>query len=63
MSDIITAGLDLAKNVYQVHGSDCAGRAVLRKNLRRTGLVAQINGRIALVNDWLRSEFSQDESD
>ncbi len=36
MSDIITAGLDLAKNVFQVHGADGAGRAVLRKKLRRT---------------------------
>jgi transposase len=32
MSEIITVGLDLAKNVFQVHG---AGRAVLRKRLRR----------------------------
>ena len=31
MSDIITAGLDLAKNVFQVHGADGAERAVLRK--------------------------------
>ena len=36
MSDIITVGLDLAKNVFQVHGADGAGRAVLRKKVRRT---------------------------
>ena len=36
MSDIITVGLDLAKNVFQVHGADGAGQAVLRKKLRRT---------------------------
>ena len=35
MSDIITIGLDLAKTVFQVHGADSAGRAVLRKKLRR----------------------------
>ncbi|MFC6199102.1 hypothetical protein ACFQDM_13520, partial [Ponticaulis profundi] len=35
MSKIITVGLDLAKNVFQVHGADGAGRAVLRKKLRR----------------------------
>jgi len=35
MSEIITVGLDLAKNVVQVHGADGAGRAVLRKKLRR----------------------------
>jgi len=28
MSEIITIGLDLAKNVFQVHGADGAGRAV-----------------------------------
>lgn len=27
MSKIITVGLDLAKNVFQVHGADGAGRA------------------------------------
>jgi len=37
MSEIITVGLDLAKNVFQVHGADGAGRAVLRKKLRRMG--------------------------
>ncbi|ARC39212.1 IS110 family transposase (plasmid) [Paracoccus yeei] len=36
MSDITTVGLDLAKDVFQVHGADGAGRAVLRKKLRRT---------------------------
>lgn len=35
MSEIITIGLDLAKNVFQVHGADTAGRAILRKKLRR----------------------------
>lgn len=32
MSEIVTVVLGLAKNVFQVHG---AGRAVLRKKLRR----------------------------
>ncbi len=35
MSEILTVGLDLAKNVFQVHGADSAGHAVLRKKLRR----------------------------
>ncbi|ASP23170.1 transposase (plasmid) [Antarctobacter heliothermus] len=35
MSEIITVGVDLAKNVFQVHGADASGRAVLRKKLRR----------------------------
>ena len=28
-------GLDTAKHVFQVHGADASGRAVLRKRLRR----------------------------
>ena len=40
MSEIITVGLDLAKNVFQVHGADAAGRAVLRKKLRRDQVLA-----------------------
>jgi transposase len=29
-------GLDTAKHVFQVHGADALGRAVLRKRLRRS---------------------------
>ncbi|MTH62635.1 IS110 family transposase [Paracoccus litorisediminis] len=35
MSEIITVGLDLAKHVFQAHGADVSGRAVLRQKLRR----------------------------
>ena len=35
MSEITTIGLDLTKNVFQVHGVDATGAAVLRKRLRR----------------------------
>ena len=30
---MIAAGIDLAKNVFQVHGVDAQGKAVLRKKL------------------------------
>jgi len=40
MSEIITVGLDLAKNVFRVHGADGAGQAVLRKKLRRDQVLA-----------------------
>lgn len=40
MSEIITVGLDLARNVFQAHGADASGRAVLRKKLRRDQVVA-----------------------
>ena len=35
MSEITTIGLDLAKSVFQLHGADRPGKAVLRKKLRR----------------------------
>ncbi len=35
MSEVTTIGLDLAKNVFQVHGADGSGHAVIRKKLRR----------------------------
>lgn len=40
MSDITTIGLDLAKHVFQVHGSDSSGKPVLRKRVRRAQLLA-----------------------
>ena len=35
MDKATTIGLDLAKNVFQVHGVDVAGKVVLRRKLRR----------------------------
>ncbi len=35
MQHITTIGLDLAKSVFQVHGMDHEGQAVLQKKLRR----------------------------
>ena len=29
-------GLDTAKHVFQIHGADAGGRAVLKKRLRRS---------------------------
>ena len=49
MSEIIAVGLDLAKNVFQVHGADAAGRAVLRKKLRRDQVLAFFGQRSACV--------------
>jgi transposase len=33
--DITTVGLDVAKQVFQVHGVDAHGQVVVRKQLRR----------------------------
>ena len=36
---VITIGLDIAKNVFQVHGVDSSGHAVMRRKLRRDQLI------------------------
>lgn len=40
MSDIRVVGLDIAKSVFQLHGVDAGGRAVLQKRLTRGRLLA-----------------------
>ena len=35
MTKVSMIGLDLAKNVFQVHGIDAAGKVVIRRQLRR----------------------------
>lgn len=44
MPEITTIGVDLSKNVFQVHGADASGRAVLRKKLRRSRVFAFFSG-------------------
>jgi hypothetical protein len=35
LSTVTTIGLDIAKNVFQVHGVDAAGAVVVAKSIRR----------------------------
>jgi transposase len=37
---VAVIGLDLAKNIFQVHGTDAGGRAVLKRKLRRSEVLA-----------------------
>ena len=39
MNDVTTIGLDLAKNVFQVHGVDASGETVIRRQLRRLQVI------------------------
>jgi transposase len=39
MTQVTTIGLDLGKRVFQVHGVDAAGAAVLRRQLKRRQMV------------------------
>ena len=38
--EITTVGLDIAKRVFQLHGVDAAGKAVLRRQLQRSEVLA-----------------------
>src|SRR5829696_8470046 len=40
MGEVSTIGLDLAKNVFQVHGADASGAVLYRKKLRRHQVLA-----------------------
>ena len=45
MSEIITVGVDLAKNVFQIHGVHADGSVAIHRPLRRSqvlGLVAEL---------------------
>ncbi len=35
MNDVITIGVDVAKNVFQVHGVDAEGAMIVGRQLRR----------------------------
>ena len=35
MHTITTIGLDIAKSVFQVHGTDAGGQVVIRRQLKR----------------------------
>jgi transposase len=39
MSEVSTIGLDIAKSVFQVHGTDVDGTVVIRKRIRRAKLL------------------------
>lgn len=39
MEEISIVGLDLAKRVFQVHGTACDGRRICRKKLSRSQLL------------------------
>jgi transposase len=44
MEDLDLVGIDLAKNVFQLHGCSSTGEVVFRKQLKRNKLLAFISG-------------------
>ena len=49
--DVTTVGLDLAKQVFQVHGVDAHGKVVVRKQLRRKEVVEYFT-KLPGLCDW-----------
>jgi transposase len=47
--EITTVGLDIAKHVFQLHGVDAAGKAVLRRKLQRSEVLAFFKARPACL--------------
>lgn len=46
MAHVTRVGLDLAKNIFQVHGVDASGQTVVVRKLRRSG-VLEFFGRLS----------------
>jgi transposase len=40
MQAITTIGLDIAKSVFQIHGTDAEGKVVIRRQLKRRYVLA-----------------------
>ena len=60
MKDIKVLGIDLAKNVFQLHGTNAKGKCILRKRLSREKLVqfiAQINPCIIGIEACMSSHY------
>lgn len=60
---VAIAGIDVAKNVFSVHGIDAAGKTVLRKSVRRERLLELFANRPSCLigmeacgstHDWAR---------
>lgn len=49
MFEVSTVGVDLAKNVIQVHGIDAAGKVVVRRQLRRRQFLSFFEGRTSCL--------------
>jgi transposase len=50
---IITIGLDIAKNVFQVHGIDGAEMVIVRKQLRRGQVMAFFEALARASSAWM----------
>ena len=49
MNEVTTIGVDLAKNVFQVHGIHASGQVVVRRQLRRSQVLPFFEKQAACV--------------
>ena len=49
---VTTIGLDIAKNVFQVHGIDAAEKVVVRKQLRRRQVLEFFRRCLLALSAW-----------
>ena len=52
---VTTIGLDIAKNVFQVHGIDAAEKVVVRKQLRRSQVLEFFRRCRRALSAWRRA--------
>ncbi|MCW2302878.1 transposase [Rhodovulum sulfidophilum] len=60
MSEIVTVGLDLSQDLFQVHGADGEGNAVLRKKLGRAQVLeffASLSPCLVAMEAWCGVHF------
>jgi hypothetical protein len=55
MGNVTTLGIDLAKNVFSLHGVDASGAVVLRKTVSRARLMELVAQQPACLPNWTRS--------
>ena len=54
MQTITTIGFDIAKSVFQVHGVDAGGQVLIRRQLKRSQVLAFFS-EAAFLSGWHRS--------
>ncbi|MGX1051819.1 hypothetical protein AB7M74_002771 [Bradyrhizobium japonicum] len=52
MSEFSIIALDLAKNVFQMHGADASGTVLFRKKLRRDQILKCPAGHFKFLRVW-----------
>jgi transposase len=52
MPHVATIGLDLAKNVFHVHGVDADGKVIIRRQVRRVDVLRCLRALRRVLSAW-----------